>query len=405
MYKQESYNKVNYIAIFLIIYSSASFVCKNITGETVNAIIALIAIGMLAIVNRKLVIEKKVFYTSMVLITLSCVSSLIAGDTIKQIAYPAISMLIAAILISNYDVKSFCKIFTDIIAFLSFFSICIFIGYYLAPGIIKAAPVVINKAGSIAYNWFFCVVSPDRFFRNNGIFWEPGAFQTFINIAILFEIFSEEKNKKKKIITLYIALILTFSTTGFIAGIINLIIMILHESRFELTKKLKAILALLTIAILTYFILPLLPDTIGGVAFGFKKITMFLSGTSTNNNVTSASVRYDSIYYPLKYFFMHPIFGGANNGMDAIKQEMLHEMVTCTPANYFAMYGLFYGLIAFYGMYRSMGKYAKTRLLNILAFLMLLVSLFSEQYVNYIIINVFLLLGFKNDRVGMEEIQ
>lgn len=64
------------------------------------------------------------------------------------------------------------------------------------------------------------------FKRNSGPFWEPGAFQGFINIAILLIIFYMDniKKAKTKIIILIITLLTTQSTTGYIVFLMILVI-------------------------------------------------------------------------------------------------------------------------------------------------------------------------------------
>ncbi len=62
--------------------------------------------------------------------------------------------------------------------------------------------------------------------RNSGMFWEPGAFQCYINLAILFLIFDHDNNFPNKInyyLIFIVTLITTQSTTGYI--IIGLILL------------------------------------------------------------------------------------------------------------------------------------------------------------------------------------
>ena len=68
------------------------------------------------------------------------------------------------------------------------------------------------------------------------MFWEPGVYQFFLNLAIYHFMF-ERKGEKKKIILLYINLALTLSTTGMCIGILLLGIYITNLPKFRSSKK------------------------------------------------------------------------------------------------------------------------------------------------------------------------
>lgn len=70
--------------------------------------------------------------------------------------------------------------------------------------------------------------------RNSGMFWEPGAFQCFINISLIFELFDDRKNKFN-IIIFIITILTTQSTSGYI-----IMAMVLLYSMLTLKIKLKS---------------------------------------------------------------------------------------------------------------------------------------------------------------------
>lgn len=83
--------------------------------------------------------------------------------------------------------------------------------------------------------------------RNSGIFWEPGAFQCFINLALIFELFGERKSKFN-IILFIITILTTQSTSGYIIMAINLLYSMLT---LKVKFKSKINIILLSIFIVT----------------------------------------------------------------------------------------------------------------------------------------------------------
>lgn len=96
--------------------------------------------------------------------------------------------------------------------------------------LLKSPILLENSAGVSDYSLILYTLSVDPMrsqelyggiFRNSGCAWEPGLFSVMLCIAILFNIF---QNKKvifsKRLIVLLIALITTFSTTGYVMTIV-----------------------------------------------------------------------------------------------------------------------------------------------------------------------------------------
>lgn len=385
-----------YIATFMILYASASFFCKNLLSETYNVLIMIFALFLLALAYKRLWMSKKTLIMCIVFVLMGTCSSLFAGDELLNIVYPAIAFFIALVYVSIVDWSLFKKVYVNIMTFISGFSIAVYFLYLIAPSIIQSFPIIVNKVGTRSYNLFFSILTPSSFLRDEGFFWESGAFQTFIIIAIVILIYSREYEPRVracKLVTLYIALILTFSTTGYIAGIITVILLLLERTDGKPGKITIALFVILALGIGLIMSLPYLPETVGGVSVGINKLNMFMGGVSTSGNVTSASVRYDSVYYPLKEFTKHPILGYGYKSLDIVKSQMLHGMVTCTPANYLVMYGIFYSVLVFSCLGSLCRNIASRKVEIILVFVSIFIAIISEHYVNYVIIDIFILYG------------
>lgn len=79
--------------------------------------------------------------------------------------------------------------------------------------------------------------------RNFGIFWEGGAYQAFLNLAILFmvkfkrTIFKFDTFYWFKLLMLAVTVVTTFSTTGYVLLIINMVIYILENTQKRSRKR------------------------------------------------------------------------------------------------------------------------------------------------------------------------
>lgn len=102
--------------------------------------------------------------------------------------------------------------------------------------------------------------------RNCGIFWEPGLYAIFLNIAFCIEFF--DKKSKPKIINLLLyvlCLFTTFSTSGYIAFIFVVMLCIGRCDDIVLRKRIIIVLIASAILIaLSFFLIPSVKDKVFG---------------------------------------------------------------------------------------------------------------------------------------------
>lgn len=89
-----------------------------------------------------------------------------------------------------------------------------------------------------------------EFCRNQGLFWEPGVLQVFLNIFFFLEAFILKKNRKLLILTSFI-LLTTYSTTGIALLIIQVFIFILRE--FKRNQLIFSILLFISFPVFIIF--------------------------------------------------------------------------------------------------------------------------------------------------------
>lgn len=179
--------------------------------------------------------------------------------------------------------------------------------------------------------------------RNCGIFWEPGMYQGFLAMAVLFIQDKEKLNKADvvKLIVLYTTIITTYSTTGY--GVMILLIA-MHIIRKVERKQLKFLLfifgifiALLIIFFGQYIVLNLIdffPDIVT------EKII---------NRETSFLTRQNSIIYDLIVSYNNPLGVGVTH-LDEFLREigrargLLLDANTNTIGKAFVYFGVLGGV-------------------------------------------------------------
>jgi hypothetical protein len=134
-----------------------------------------------------------------------------------------ISMYYLSLIITN---QTFWKKYISIIYIISLFSIVGYIAILIVPDHIlhrfsTLFPLHdISYSGDINYHNLGIITWPVRSYgnmlRNQSIFWEPGAFQLFVNLGLLANLKLQNKIYDRKNIVFIVTVITTFSTTGYI---------------------------------------------------------------------------------------------------------------------------------------------------------------------------------------------
>ena len=305
------------------------------------------------------------------------------------------SLLVAVLFVLAYQKEEIINSFIRVVSFLAIISIPLFIIYSLYPSF-PSLFIIADSYGHIYKTWFtFAYIVGSN--RNGSIFWEPGAFQTFINLALLFEI-SKSKQRFGFVAVLSIALITTFSTTGYIAYAMIMALFVVKKVFYEKGKHrlvIPLIIVLFTILLLFVFKDSIFTDDQNSV---FGKIFTFFEYkeyTNTRGITTSASTRYFSLIKPLEEFVKSPIFGIGKDKLVEKTYPYLQGNLTCTFINWLAIYGIFYGGILIFG-YFKLGYllFNKKIILTILCFASIFVLTMSENYVTYAVFYVFPFLSY-----------
>lgn len=285
--------------------------------------------------------------------------------------YLGLSMtIISSVIVSAViSLKDFCKYYNRIIFWLSLISIPFFLLGYFFPHIVESFPTInylLNDGATGYKNGILYLYRYDPrldfqtgFTKNNSIFWEPGAYQGLLNLALIFEIKSQNLNRFRLLIYT-ICLITTFSTTGILCGMLILIATLsLRKNRQKLNINFPAILIIL---ILVSVILYLNANLIFGKLFeGNDSYASFLQRYSgTINDITI----FDKSNFLGIGYTKFSLQSGSSNG------------ITST----FAQYGLIFGSTILIGLISFISKITKESFEIIIYTLVFVIILTTEAF-------------------------
>lgn len=220
---------------------------------------------------------------------------------------------------------------------------CSNIAYFLtvsSSSFITHFPALVNSNARTGYFGIFFIASDFASSgtpRNQGIFWEPGAFQVFLYIAYVLEMFPRSGREPRKwvLILILITIFTTISTTGIFVALL-LFFYSLYKRRLIKSKWIIIPIAFAVVYAI-YKIYPLLE--------GFWKYTLIdktqMAIDYQVGDDSDASTRVNSIIYPLKLYLKSPIVGIGSSGLNYL------DDVTCTIVNMFVQYGIIYGILLF----------------------------------------------------------
>jgi O-antigen ligase len=240
--------------------------------------------------NNKVVIPKSTVF----LIFLISISILINPNT----AYSTFFVFLTCLIISFLFVTTipFSNYATTFFNVLKFFIVVSFLRYFfIFFDVSTPLPEFVSINGDHFQNFLFFGLNKQvgtfEILRNNGLWWEPGAFQAFINISFIFGLILGKINFKIFML-FFIAIISTFSTTGII--VFAILSIVYYRQLLKKQKKILIFLFLLALPIINFI--------------NFYEITIN-KFSATSENYGSYESRSNDFETASKMFIDHPLIG------------------------------------------------------------------------------------------------
>jgi hypothetical protein len=250
---------------------------------------------------------------------------------------------IAIFIVHILSFQKFSKIYVDIILFLSFFSISTLLIIHF--NIDSFLPDFTAMDGRHIRNFVLFGVPEGNFihgiFKNSGLWWEPGAFQLFVNLAFIFTIISNSISHKKYIL-FFITILTIGSTTGFIVfSLLSLIYFKKHLANVQ--KKYLFFLIVITASFFFFllsYVSPLIYDKFNQDSISFIS---FLS--RYYDFIISCNLFIDN--FILGYGFGSQIENAIPYGADLIGHDVYYSLNRPTGSDGISMFIAQIGIFSF----------------------------------------------------------
>lgn len=380
---------------FILLFKAGFYFIGSANSLTAPFLLVFLVFVVFSKGNGSLKLSKQCIFVVIILFALVNVTNLFSGfPELNEYVMMIINLLTSLLCVGIFKENEYYKGYCDVIFAISVASIVAWILIQFGTGLFGIFPQLINSTQRVG--WFAVLTTVSEFSdvgmqRTQGIFWEPGAFQCLIIVAMLLEKYQYSPKKVLLRRIIYsITIIITFSTTGYLALILVWMLLFPKDSKHFSLIKVAMLLSFFVILFLEFGekmngqLYYTLVSKINGV-LNFKE--------STNYSVTA---RTGSIIEPIKYFIKSPIFGIGEAGYKEVIDKV--GMATCTPVNYLCKYGLIFACICFYGFVRVIRipglKY--TEFLFIIV--TLCVAFISETYFMNPILTIFILYGYNRKK-------
>lgn len=307
--------------------------------------------------------------------------------------YKCTLLILAYEIATTVPIKKLAFQIDKIMFFLTASSIIGMVVATFAKPLLNFLPIFTNSAGVKFYNSIiFMIEVTDYTLRNFGIFREPGVFQVYIIIAFILHLYNITPNKISHIFVYVIGVILTFSTTGYLA-LASLMLLYLIKKNKDVKARNKKIIIIL------FFIFGLIYMAFQTTLLSSEGI-IFNKFSNMKRHTTIA--RFASFSSNFEIWIKYPIFGA---GLKTVGEQFsiltyfkygyATEHNTNTLMNELATYGIIYTFVFVIGFYKFIKKTTQNKIEQALILLTLFLLSCGEKLTFSPIIYIFIFYGFK----------
>ena len=243
----------NYLLVYLLLFVSGSWIYQLSPNKLLLLIFAVSFLVWVFYSDRKIrnsFVLYVIFFTSFLLIiSLYTDGSLLLTSIIGSV----IQLLLAYFIVKKVG-AAFTATYIKVVVFLALFSLLGYMSdtFYLFDVVIRKLP----RVGEVGYEGLFYLFRfAGHIERNNSIFFEPGAYQIFLNAALFMILFSDTGFSTTRrwvyVLILTITLLTTFSTTGYLIFAIMFGLFLFGTE--EISKTSKALMVGILVIIVVIF--------------------------------------------------------------------------------------------------------------------------------------------------------
>lgn len=375
-----SNKKLIYLIFFIIYSTDAAIVSTN--SDRIWARLAWIGILILSfmfIPKARYANNDKTYLTAF---SIGIVASMFANEGFDVNFIQRIVLIwFSVAIVTSIDYDRLMDIYIKIMRFIAIFSMICFV---FSP-VLVSLPLPKMHSGELTYVSLFFTNIPTHLTRNYGPFWEPGAFQLYLNWAIFYELRNMHRFKLSDIIVFVLCVFTTKSTGGIVIlgmMLIYYLLFVKHDLRDRNSKRLVFWIRILMIII-----------ALGGAAaimtipelylsiFG-KVMALQENSTEINSGNISSMTRLLSTPACIEAIKMKPLLGW---GIDGLKEIIYKNFDITSNTNSIlgmaATFGVVPGLLYILLFIRVIGRQSDVFLGRIWILLILCAMFCTENLI------------------------
>lgn len=367
-FEEPNATKLDYFITTLVVCISGNPIITN--GTKWYGVIAAFIMLLICLIHRRSVINISFLKWLIGFILLFAVQGIVLPDISIPAEINFIAKFYAIFLAARFLGVKFRSVYFNVIYIISAISLIFLTLNYLGINI----GIQFEKFRTIFIYNNLIHLEEAHVFRNCGMFWEPGAFQGYIMLAFLFYIDDYKslwKIHKRKCIILTLALLTTFSTTGYIVYLLY-IAYIVFNSGISPYIKTSVVSIMLVCCIYAYNSIDFLGDKIEG---------QYENAMSLRTNEVSWT-RMGAMKIDLQHISRHPLVG--NGFVMTSRYENLGDKMVGSGNGFTGainMLGIPCIAIYFLVLYRSLNFNQKKQKIFFISLIVILLN--GEFFLNY----------------------
>lgn len=367
------------IMFFLLGVSGIPYFSSN---QPFIILFALGLIGLFMLSSFKKIDEELIF---VLIAILTCVFfqavtfSYFKGITILGLVLRILTAYFAIKLLGEYFISYFLRV----MVFLTIVSLIIFIPIFIKPDFLNTLIDLTPSFLSYQYElWGFQVdrktmviynlLQEENRVRNNGPFWEPGAFGGYLVIAYILNVIKEKKLLGKVNVLFIIAILSTQSTTAYLALFAFIVCYIFFE---DYSYAVKSLIIVFGVAgYVAFQTIPFLGDKIKEENKGAKDAIEEVGG---DTRMASAILDWDDIK-------SYPFAGRGLWPETRVDKKFEYVIRNNGFTNFIATWGILFFFFYFYWYYKGFSEFCRIyeggRYIPVVILLIIWLLSFSENY-------------------------
>lgn len=368
-----------YLVVFFLIFATDSvIVCSN-DNRLWARVSWIILFILLFYYMQKSGFRIKKQDINLILLCGCLVLSMVKNDSLLSVNYyQRITLILVSLFIArNIEYDRFIKCFLVIMKLIAIVSLAGFVFHSIIENS-RLFPFIMTGNGTVPFKTLF--FTNIRYGvpvnRNFGPFWEPGAYQIYLNWALFYELNKSNRINIFNVLLFSVAVITTKSSAGLI--ILGLVFICFYLKKEKVKTAYKTNYKIIIFLLALTGILFIVNNSHLMIMF-FSKFSSFFSDHSTiHSGNVSTYTRIYSIFANLDIIRKYPLFGiGSNKIKLAVKASYGLASNTNSILAMAASYGLLAGILYFSLFLKAARN--QCGFLNSCAYLIMLISIYSTE--------------------------